>query len=503
MGYAIYLRKSRADAELELRGEGETLARHENQLVSLACKLGLDVTQIYREIVSGETIAARPEMQKLLSAVSDGIFEGVLVMEIERLARGETIDQGIVAQTFKFSGTKIITPTKTYDPANEFDQEYFEFALFMSRREYQTIKRRLQAGRMASVKEGNYIGSRPPYGYRKVRDDIKRAFSLEPIPQEAAVVRMMFDMFANQNMGYDRIATALMEMGTRPRYNTAWTSPSIRGIIGNPVYVGLLRWDYRKVQRKMVDGQIVLSRPKTPGRLFQGNHEPIIDRELWERAQMVRETRQHPSTNQFKPMTNIYAGLLFCQLCGHAMHRRPYNRTSKDPSYTCDYKGCNCVSSYQGVIDQAVTAAIESELKTQKELLVSGGSRPGTSHAAERDALNSEILKVKTQLNNLYDLVEQGIYTHELFLERSTKLNAQLEQLKKALSEVPPDVETKPPQECIVLLDSAIKQYTTASDPMDRNAALKTIIKRIEYKKTVRDRALAPSDLEISVEFLF
>ena len=71
MGYAIYLRKSRADADLELRGEGETLARHENQLISLACKLNLDVTQIYREIVSGETIAARHEMQKLLSAVSD------------------------------------------------------------------------------------------------------------------------------------------------------------------------------------------------------------------------------------------------------------------------------------------------------------------------------------------------------------------------------------------------------------------------------------------------
>lgn len=503
MGYAIYLRKSRADADLELRGEGETLARHENQLISLACKLNLDVTQIYREIVSGETIAARPEMQKLLSAVSDGLFDGVLVMEIERLARGETIDQGIVAQTFKFSGTKIITPTKTYDPSNDFDQEYFEFALFMSRREYQTIKRRMQAGRMASVKEGNYIGSRPPYGYKKVRDDIKRAFTLEPIPQEADVVRLMFDLFVNKNMGYNKIATTLMKMGTRPRYNTAWTASSIRDIIGNPVYVGMLRWDYRKVQRKMVDGQIVISRPKAPGKLFHGNHEPIIDAELWEKAQIVRGNRLHPSTNQFKPVNNPYAGLLFCQLCGHAMQRQPYNRTSKEPSYICRYKGCNCVSCYQSVIDNVVTAAINAELKTQKEMLVSSESRPGVSHVAERDALNSEILKVKTQLNNLYDLVEQGIYTHELFLERSTKLNNQLQQLKTALSEVPPDVEAKPPQECVILLDSAIKQYTTASDPMDRNAALKTIIKRIEYKKTVRDRALAESDLEISVEFLF
>lgn len=131
MGYAIYLRKSRADIEAEARGEGETLARHRSQLLELARRQNLNITQIYEEIVSGESIAARPQMQQLLSAVNEGIFEGVLVMEIERLARGDTMDQGIVSQAFKFSGTKIITPTKTYDPANEFDEEYFEFNLFM------------------------------------------------------------------------------------------------------------------------------------------------------------------------------------------------------------------------------------------------------------------------------------------------------------------------------------------------------------------------------------
>lgn len=56
---------------------------------------------------------------------------GVLVVEVERLARGDTSDQGRVAKTFKFSDTLIITPSKTYDPNNEYDEEYFEFGLFM------------------------------------------------------------------------------------------------------------------------------------------------------------------------------------------------------------------------------------------------------------------------------------------------------------------------------------------------------------------------------------
>ena len=149
----LYLRKSRADIEAEAHGEGETLARHEKLLLEVAKRGHYNITQIYREIVSGETIAARPVVQKLLQEVEDGKWEGVLVVEVEHLARGDTIDQGVMAQAFKYSGTKIITPLKVYDPANEFDEEYFEFGLFMSRREYKTINRRLVRGRNASAKE--------------------------------------------------------------------------------------------------------------------------------------------------------------------------------------------------------------------------------------------------------------------------------------------------------------------------------------------------------------
>ena len=82
------------------------------------------ISQIFREVVSGETLSQRPEMQKLLAQVENNMYDGVLVMEVERLARGNSVDQGIIAQAFKYSNTLIITPTKVYDPQNEFDEEY-------------------------------------------------------------------------------------------------------------------------------------------------------------------------------------------------------------------------------------------------------------------------------------------------------------------------------------------------------------------------------------------
>lgn len=104
-------------------------------------------------------------MQRLLTDIYRRKYAAVFVVEIERLARGSTSDQGQVADAFTATGTKIITPLKVYDPLNQYDQEYFEFGLFMARREFQTIKRRMMAGRQEALRSGSYISGNCCYGY--------------------------------------------------------------------------------------------------------------------------------------------------------------------------------------------------------------------------------------------------------------------------------------------------------------------------------------------------
>lgn len=292
MSYCIYLRKSRADAEAEARGEGETLARHEHTLLELARRQGLSITHIYREIVSGDSIAARPQMQALLQAVTDGQYTGVLVMEIERLARGDTIDQGVVAQAFRESGTLIVTPVKTYDPTNEFDEEYFEFSLFMSRREYKTIKRRMQAGRIASVKEGNYIGTTAPYGYRKISPEPK-VRTLEIIPEEAEAVRMMFEWYIS-GAGTKAIATKLNLLQIPPKKTAAWEPVSVRKILHSPIYVGKVQWHTKR------DGTI----------LADGLHEAIISEEQWQQAQQMHERKASPIPSGYTSKNYYHLSLI-------------------------------------------------------------------------------------------------------------------------------------------------------------------------------------------------
>lgn len=189
-----YLRKSRADIELENTTGEDTLKRHREIIKKLAKQNSVILDTYFEEVVSGETIQARPKIQELLKEVENNEIEEVYVVDVDRLARGDTEDQGRISKTFKFGNTKIVTPGKTYDPNNEFDEDFFEFGLFMSRREYKIINKRLNRGRLSSINEGKFIGSVCPYGYSKEKLKGQKGYKLIINEEEAKIVKIIFNL---------------------------------------------------------------------------------------------------------------------------------------------------------------------------------------------------------------------------------------------------------------------------------------------------------------------
>ena len=365
--YCIYLRKSRADMEAEAHGEGETLARHEKLLLEVARRGPYNVTQIYREVVSGETIAARPVMQQLLQEVEQGLWEGVLVVEVERLARGDTIDQGIMAQTFKYSGTKIVTPLKVYDPNNEYDEEYFEFGLFMSRREYKTINRRLQRGRLASAKEGKWVSGVAPYGYERVRVPNDKGWTLRPVEAEADIVRFIFRLYTSgeeedggsvKRAGTYSLALRLDNMGVAPPGGASyWSSTTIQQILQNPVYIGKIRWNVHKSKKRIINSAVRVERYTAPPEeqiLVDGLHPAIVDEAVFLAAQDLIAQKGPPPVQSENIVKNPLAGLLVCGKCGRNMTLRPnaYGGMLLCPSRVCD----NIGSKYEIVEERLLQA---------------------------------------------------------------------------------------------------------------------------------------------------
>jgi DNA invertase Pin-like site-specific DNA recombinase len=486
MSYCIYLRKSRPDIDAEKHGEGETLARHQSMLMELAKKCKLDVVKVYKEIVSGDSISARPQMQALLSDIGQGKYEGVLVAEVERLARGNTIDQGIVAQAFKESGTKIITPVKTYDPNNEIDEEFFEFSLFMSRREYKTIRRRLEAGRLSAVKEGNYIGTNAPYGYRKTSPDPK-THTLEIIPEEAETVRLIYKLYLDGH-GSKYIASELNRMGIKPQKSENWEYPSIKKILANPVYCGKIGWKTKS------NGDI----------LYQGLHEPVIDENTFNAVQEKRKSNPVAQIHPNDRLLNYYHGILYCSNCGHQLKRRCISSTGKD-YLLCVYRECRgkTVCASMKDVDESVIASFRYRIENLKKIMESESGEEKKSIPDVKTPLVSELEKSKKQLSRLYDLLEQDIYDVNTFLERSETVKSRISSLESAIKEI--DDETKPrlsPQESILRLQYVVDNFYTSS-PEEKNRLLHSVVRKIYYSKTVRMcRRNRSSDLSLQADFL-
>jgi site-specific DNA recombinase len=505
--YCLYLRKSRADMEAEAHGEGETLARHERILMDYANKHKLNITKIYKEVVSGETITARPVMQQLLSDVEKGMWSGVLVMEVERLARGDTIDQGLVAQTFKYSGTKIITPIKVYDPNNEFDEEYFEFGLFMSRREYKTINRRLQAGRIQSVKEGKWVGNKTPYGYKRVKLQGQKGYTLKVVPEEAAVVRMIFELYtigevqpdgSIKRLGSTLIANKLNQMKIPPAVADKWRPSRILDLLRNPVYIGKVRWNHRPEVKKMQDGIITIERPRADEGaylLYDGLHETIIDEDLFYKTQNYLKNHQPKPAPNKKPIKNPLSSIIICGQCGAKMVRRPYPNRMPD-ALMCPVSGCKNISSYLSYVENRVLISLQQWLNDYKLKLSIENKENISDNEIEVKKLNikrleEEIKVLNKQMNNIHDFLEQGIYSTETFIERSKIINDKLTELKANLKILSKELEEDSRTqrniiEFIPKVEHVLEVYDSVQDPEVKNALLDEVISKAVYTKTKR-----------------
>ncbi len=515
--YCIYLRKSRADIEEEQRGMGDSLARHEKILLSLAKSRNYNITQIYKEIVSGETISARPEMQRLLSDLGTGIYTGVLVVEVERLARGDTIDQGIVAQAFKFSNTLIITPTKTYDPNNEFDEEYFEFGLFMSRREYKTINRRLQRGRESSVNEGKWVGNKTPYGYDRIKLEKEKGFKLIPNEKEAPIAKMIFDMYVNgvadeqgniERLGVSKICRRLNNMNIPARNGGIWVPATLRGMLRNPAYIGKVRWNNRPTIKKIVDGVVKIERPHSNKNclLVDGLHVPLISTEVFYKAQEIISQNPSRPISESDVVKNPLSGLVICAKCGRKMVRRPKGSRQPEDVLMCYNATCNNVCSYLFYVEDSIISHLSAwveEYKITSENNITSTSIDTISPIKESIAKQKkELNSLFAQNGNIYDLLEQGIYTTEIFLERSRLLSEKIENTQNSIFTLEKQLISEEQrlserEQLIPKIEQLISSYHTLSSPERKNDMLKEVLEKIVYNKEKSGRWGNPDDFEI------
>lgn len=488
----LYLRKSQADDQL-LTME-EVLEKHEQMLDDWVTRNLPGAGRVpeenrIREVLSGETIESRPGMKDLLRRIESPRVKAVLCVEPQRLSRGSLKEIGLLVELLRYSNTIVITMQYTYDLRDARDRELFERELMRGNEYLEYYKRIQQNGRLLSVQNGNYLGTHPPYGFKKVsfKEGKNTCHTLEPIPEQARIVKLIFEMYRD-GYGSHRIAKHLNDLGIPSAKGKKWAAESLKKMRTNEHYLGKVVWNKRKDTRTVENGQVVVSRPVQEEYLvFPGKHPAIIDQELWDAVQEIRD--KIPPVPKKAKCVNPFAGLVFCQ-CGYTMSLRKYKKKDgserNPPRLLCtnqtECRTPSClVSEMEDAVVRILREAIEDfELRIKQD-------------PADKVELHQQLVaqqeKRLEELNKL-ELAQWDKYTKEgmpkhIFDQLNAKVLQDKADVQEALCTMrdtmpePVDYERKRS----MFFDALALLKDPDAPALEKNLLLKKCIDRIDYDR--------------------
>ena len=487
-----YLRKSQTDDPL-LSVE-EVLAKHEQMIdewlqMRLPDSGPVPAENIFREIVSGETIKARPAMKELLRLVESPKIKAVVVTEPSRLTRGDLEDIGYLVKILRYTNTIVITLGYVYDLNDEGDRDRFERELMRGNEYLEYTKKIRWNGRLASVKNGNFIGNTAPYGYRKIaiKEGRQTYHTLEPDPEQAPAVKRIFELYAT-GLGATKIANQLDIEHAPPPKGARWSPESIPAMLSNVHYLGKVKWNERRAVRTVEDGVVKVSRPRAEEFLiFEGKHPAIIDQELWDKVQAI--VGSHPRNPSAKNLTNPLAGLLWCE-CGRAIIARKYNgpdgKPRCAPRVLCgDRRSCGNASAKLDDVMDEVVKVLRNSCEEFEARIKAGPDDSAETHRLMIARMEKRLAELrKLEVQQWSEKMKSNMPEH-VFKALNGPTVAEIEELQKSLYEaketVPEPIDLK---EKVVTFQAAIDALLDPEAPVkEKNLLLKKCIDKITYSR--------------------
>lgn len=446
---AIYARVSTDEQE-------DSVAHQVSLLREFAKVRGLGVVPnefIYEDTgVSATKISiwARPAMQRLLTDAEQGKFQTVLFKGISRFARS-TQEALSVLELLKSKGLRVISYEENYDSSQENSNFLFTIHSAVAEYEAEKIGIRVKLGRKEAAKEGKWVG-KVPFGYR-----IDENHRLVVHPEEAEIVRQIFDMYVNRGWGSFKIAQYLNEHNLTKR---RWSTATVIDVLKNEVYIGNIVYNKRTVKR-VVDYNspelgkkkaTKISNPTDDWVVAEGVHEPIIDKYTFLQAQKIRTSRRRGDT---KPTaTYLLTGIIRCKRCGQAMSGHVVTQNTKSGKKKWRYYTCHTANKYgRSGCDQPLLRKDKAEntvlerLKEKVENYNKEALKKNIDLAAENlNKLRDELKKVEQKIDltnkKTADLFfEKENMTEEQYEYLSTRLRKEMEQLLLRKDELQKEIE--------------------------------------------------------------
>ena len=447
---ALYPRLSHED---ELQGESNSISNQKRILETYAKQNGFSNLRWYTDDGYSGANFQRPGFQAMLADIEAGKVGTVIVKDMSRLGRNYLQVGMYTEMIFPQKGVRFIAINDGVDSAQG-ENDFAPLRNIFNEWLVRDTSKKIKAVKRSKGMSGKPITSKPVYGYLMDEDE---NFIIDE--EAAPVVRQIYSLCLAGN-GPTKIARMLTEQqiptpGTleyrrtgstrryHPGYECKWATNTVVHLLENREYTGcLVNFKTEKPSYKLKHS---IENPPEKQAVFENHHEPIIDRETWERVQELRKQRKRP--NRYDEV-GLFSGILFCADCGSVMYQQRYQTDKrKQDCYICgSYKKRTADCTAHFIRTDLLTAGVLSNLRKVSsyaakhearfmKLLIEqnedGDRRRNAAKTKELEAAEKRIAEFSAIFKRLYEDSVTGRISDERFTELSADYEAEQKELKE------------------------------------------------------------------------
>ncbi|MDH6429057.1 MULTISPECIES: recombinase family protein [unclassified Paenibacillus] len=448
--------------------------------------------------ISGKSISNRPALQQLLKDVENGEIHEVLVWRLDRISR-KMADTLNILEHLKRHDVKFRSYSeKEFDTTTPTGRLNLQIAGVIAEYQRGTIVENVQLGMKQRARNGKWNGGQL-LGYDVVQVPSAKGNDsiLQINPIEAALVRKIFQMYAN-GKGLRGIANQLNIDGYKTKPGNAFSAVAIKTIINNPAYIGKIRYNVREnwseKRRKGINPNPII---------VDGEHEPIIEQDLWETVQALFKKKSVSPPRTFEG-TYPLTGLMRCPQCGSTLGAHRTSDKLKNGTtiirryYVCNKfrnggrKVCSSNSVRADLVEEFVFERLAEVVHHPKVLddiikkLNKDRTRSVKPLQKEIEALDKEMTNLEGQRKRYMKLFETGNLDDDIFVERVTELKSEHTKLARRKAEAEDELRGNTsapiPAHHVRLLLTQFQRILSEAPPETQKTLLQTTIKQIHVQ---------------------
>lgn len=414
------------------------------RLTELAKKKGWDVVaDAYKysdaEGASGQSIEYQNGLKKILEDAGKNIFDIVLVADYDRLSRKIGNSLFIIEQLYQ-KGVQVYSlsqPTQVYTPGEveKYDDNRVivqTFSALKATLDISTVRRRYRAGMIGRVNRG-LITHGSPYGYKKevvVKDGSVVEETYVIVPQEATVIRRIFDSYLN-GIGMLRIAEALNRENIPSPSGKTWCKAAVGYVLSNEVYIGNIVWSKKKDLKHSR-----AFRPRSEWIVNKGKQKPIVSKEIFNQVQALRASKTKFG-GKASGATYLLTGILKCGYCGGPMYTKLHKVGPKNSgrarAYVCaNHEGRRTCKYYNSIHCEDLDLKVLQEIKklasqpeTRKAFIKAQQIDQLKDVKREIEIKKKALEKMKGRYLKQVEAYEKGVFSLEEFALNKQRLQAE------------------------------------------------------------------------------